>query len=72
MLLGRGGSILALLAIRPAIRVEASIRLVGVTGNVSRVSIGARRWMGWWRCSAWERVEDVVRGIELLLGAVAP
>jgi hypothetical protein len=68
----RLGSILALLAIRPAIRVEASVRLVGVTRGVSRISIVTRRWMGRWRCSAWERVEDVVRGIELLLGTVAP
>ena len=66
------GSVLALLAIRPAIRVEASVLLVGVTRNVSGISTVARRWMGRWRRSAWERVEDVVRGIEVLLGTAAP
>jgi len=65
-------SVLALLAIRPAIRVEASVLLVGVTGNISGISIVARRWMGRWRCPAWERIEDIVRGIEVLLGTAAP
>jgi hypothetical protein len=40
----------------------------GVTGHASRVSIVGGRW----RRSAWERVEDAVRGIELLLSASAP
>ena len=66
------GGVLALLAIWPAIRVEASVRLVGVSRSASGISIVARRWMGRWRCSAWERVEDVVRGIEVLLGTAAP
>jgi hypothetical protein len=72
VLLGRRGNVLGLLAIGPAIRVEASVLLVGVTGYIPRKSVVARRWMGRWRCSAWEWVEDVVRGIELLLGTVAP
>ena len=66
------GNVLTLLTIRPAIRVEASVLLVGVTGYIPRISVGARRWMGRWRCSAWERVEDVVRGIEVLLGTGTP
>lgn len=66
------GNVLTLLTIRPAIRVEASVRLIGVTRNVSRISVATGRWMGRWRCSAWERVEDVVRGIEVLLGTGAP
>lgn len=63
---------MVLLAIRPTIRVEASIELAGVTSNTSRITVVARRWMGRWRCSAWEGIEDVVRGIEVLLGTVAP
>jgi hypothetical protein len=66
------GSVLALLAIRPAIRMETSVRLVRVTRGGSGISIISRRWMGRWRRSAWERVEDVVRGIEVLLGTAAP
>jgi len=66
------GNVLTLLTIWPAIRVEASVRLIGVTRNVSRISVATGRWMGRWGCPAWERVEDVVRGIEVLLGTGAP
>lgn len=71
-MLRRRGDVLALLAIRPAIRVEAPIRLAGVAGNVSGITTISRGWMGGWRSSAREWVEDVVRGIEVLLGTAAP
>ena len=63
---------MVLLAIRPTIRVEASVKLVGVTSNTSWITVVAGRRMGRWRRSAWEGVEDVVRGIEVLLGTAAP
>ena len=72
IVLRRRGCVLALLTTWPTIRVKTPIRLVGVTGHISGVSTAARGWMGRRRCSAWERVEDGVRRIELLLGTVAP